>query len=227
MADGDVPYDQVARILDGGEESRYDEADELLDRARANGDTLFRVWRFRYALYRARLAARRGRRDEAAAFAYGALWQVAEDEEGPLLPRHPDVGRVETDQETRPCRGPQLARWSPRQSVTIRPRAVKGERHDVSPGQFAALDHEKQRERHMSRQLGSDPYSTRSAISQPTTGTKRSRRRATTAPTTTPRPAVRASGLNDERRRPRGSSRARPKALGDQPVNGRQPRRHW
>lgn len=28
------------------------------------------------------------------------VWQVAEDEEGPLLPRHPDVGRVDTDQET-------------------------------------------------------------------------------------------------------------------------------
>ena len=53
-----------------------------------------------YALYRARLAARRGHRDEAAAFAYGALWQVADDEEGPLLPRHPDVGRVDTDEET-------------------------------------------------------------------------------------------------------------------------------
>lgn len=94
------PYDEVARILDEQDESRYNEADELLDRARANGDTLFRVWRFQYALLRARLAARRGRRDEAAAFAYGALWQVAEDEEGPLLPRHPDVGRVDTDQET-------------------------------------------------------------------------------------------------------------------------------
>jgi HEAT repeat protein len=100
MPDDGSSYDEVARILDDEDESRYDEADELLDRARANGDTLFRVWRFRYALFRARLAARRGQRDEAAAFAYGALWQVAEDEEGPLLPRHPEVGRVNTDQET-------------------------------------------------------------------------------------------------------------------------------
>lgn len=100
MPDVEPPYNQVARILDEEDESRYPEADELLDRARANGDTLFRVWRFRYALYRARLAARRGQRDEAAAFAFGALWQVAEEEEGPLLPRHPDVGRVDTDQET-------------------------------------------------------------------------------------------------------------------------------
>ena len=92
--------DEVARILDAGDESRYDEADELLDRARANGDAFFRVDRFRYALHRARLAARRGRRDEAAAFAYGALWQAAEDETGPQLPRHPDVGRVDTDEET-------------------------------------------------------------------------------------------------------------------------------
>ena len=100
MPDHEPPYDKVARILDAEDESRYGEADELLDRARANGDTLFRVWRFRYALYRARLAARRGKRDEAAAFASGALWQVAEDEQGPLLPRHPDVGRVDTNQET-------------------------------------------------------------------------------------------------------------------------------
>jgi hypothetical protein len=100
MRDPESLYDEVARILDDEDASRYDEADELLDRARANGDTLFRVWRFRYALYRARLAARRGHRDEAAAFAYGGLWQVAEDAEGPLLPRHPDVGRVTTDQET-------------------------------------------------------------------------------------------------------------------------------
>lgn len=64
---------------------------------RAPGRQLFRGWRFRYALYRARLAARRGRRDEVAAFAYGALWQVAEDEEGPQRPRHPDVGPVHTD----------------------------------------------------------------------------------------------------------------------------------
>lgn len=28
------------------------------------------------------------------------MWQVAEHEQGPLLPRHPDVGRVQTDQET-------------------------------------------------------------------------------------------------------------------------------
>lgn len=100
MPGHEPPYDEVARILDGEDEGRYDEADELLDRARADGDTLFRVWRFRYALYRSRFAARRGHWDEAAAFAYGALWQVAEDEEGPLLPRHPDVGRVNTDQET-------------------------------------------------------------------------------------------------------------------------------
>lgn len=98
--DREAPYDEVARILDEEDASRYDEADELLDRARADGDTFFREWRFRYALYRARLAARRGHRDEAAAFAYGALWQAAEDEEGPLLPRHPDVGRVNTEQET-------------------------------------------------------------------------------------------------------------------------------
>jgi hypothetical protein len=95
-----APYDAVARILDEEDEARYAEADELLDRARANGDTMLRTWRFQYALSRARLAARRARRDEAAAFAYGALWQVAEDEEGPQLPRHPDVGRVATDQET-------------------------------------------------------------------------------------------------------------------------------
>jgi hypothetical protein len=100
MPDREPPYDEVARILDAEDKSRYDDADELLDRARADGDTLFRVWRFKYALSRSRLAARRGQRDEAAAFAYGALWQVAEDEEGPLLPRHPDVGRVNTDQET-------------------------------------------------------------------------------------------------------------------------------
>lgn len=99
MSDG-TPYDEVARILDEEDEGRYEEADDLLDRARANGDAPFRVWRFRYALYRARLAARRGQRDEAAAFAYGALWQVAEDEEGPLLPRHPDIGRVNMGQET-------------------------------------------------------------------------------------------------------------------------------
>ena len=92
--------DEVARILDAENESRYDEADELLDRARANGDAFFRADRFRYALYRARLAARRGRRDEAAAFAHGALWQVAEDEAGPQLPQHPDVGRVDADQDT-------------------------------------------------------------------------------------------------------------------------------
>ncbi len=92
--------DEVARILDAENESRYDEADELLDHARANGDAFFRADRFRYALYRARLAARRGRRDEAAAFAHGALWQVAEDEAGPQLPQHPDVGRVDADQDT-------------------------------------------------------------------------------------------------------------------------------
>jgi HEAT repeat protein len=93
-------YDEVERILDDEDESRYAAADELLDRARAEGDTFFRVSRFRYALFRARLAARRGHGDEAAAFACGALWQVAADEEGPLLARHPDVGRVRTDQET-------------------------------------------------------------------------------------------------------------------------------
>ena len=96
----EAPYDEVQRILAEETESRYEEADALLDLARANGDTLFRVWRFQYALYRARLAARRGRRDEAAAFAYGALWQVADDERGPQLPRHPDVGRIDADQET-------------------------------------------------------------------------------------------------------------------------------
>ena len=84
--------DEVARILDGEDESRYDEADELLDHARANGDAFFRADRFRYALYRARLAARRGRRDEAAAFAHGALWQVAEDEAGPRFRSTPTSG---------------------------------------------------------------------------------------------------------------------------------------
>ena len=100
MTDDSAPYDEVERILEEGDAARYGEADELLDRARAKGDTLFRVWRFRYALYRARVAARRGQRDEAAAFACGALWVVAEDEAGPQLPRHPDVGRVDTDQDT-------------------------------------------------------------------------------------------------------------------------------
>jgi hypothetical protein len=46
------------------------------------------------------LAARRRRHDESAAFAHGALWQLAADEQGRLLPRHPDVGGITTDQET-------------------------------------------------------------------------------------------------------------------------------
>lgn len=100
MADDAPPYDEVARILDDGDAGRYGEADVLLDHARINGFTFLRVWRFQYALSRARLAARRNRRDEAAAFAYGALWQAAEDAEGPLLSRHPNVGRVDTDQLT-------------------------------------------------------------------------------------------------------------------------------
>jgi hypothetical protein len=100
MPEHEPPYDEIARILDREDASRYDEADELLDRARADGDTSLRSDRFRYALYRARLAARRGRRDEAAAFARGALWQIAEDARGPLLPHHPDVGRVDADNAT-------------------------------------------------------------------------------------------------------------------------------
>lgn len=100
ISDHEPPYDEIERILDHEDEARYADADALLDRARADGDTFFRAWRFRYALYRARLAARRGNRDEAAAFASGALWQAAEDEQGPLLARHPDVGRVETNRQT-------------------------------------------------------------------------------------------------------------------------------
>jgi hypothetical protein len=69
--------EEVARILESEDEQRYGEADLLLDRARADYDLMFRSQRFAYALYRARLAARRGQRDEAAAFARGALWQAA------------------------------------------------------------------------------------------------------------------------------------------------------
>jgi hypothetical protein len=93
-------YDEVERILAAGDASRYEEADELLDRIRADVDTVFRDERFRYALYRAQLAARRARTDEAAAFAHGALWQLAEDEAGPQLARHPGVGRVRVRRRT-------------------------------------------------------------------------------------------------------------------------------
>jgi hypothetical protein len=100
MPDEGTVYDQVARILADKDERRYPEADELLDHARAHHHTLFRDSRFRYAVYRARLAARRGQRDEAAAFARGALWQAAEDDDGPQLSRHPTVGRVRTNRRT-------------------------------------------------------------------------------------------------------------------------------
>jgi hypothetical protein len=86
--------EEVARILKSEDEQRYGEADLLLDRARADYDLMLRSQRFAYALYRARLAGRRGRPDEAAAFARGALWQAADDADGPQLSRHPDVGRV-------------------------------------------------------------------------------------------------------------------------------------
>lgn len=96
VAGDETPYDEVARVLARGD---VGEGGLILDRARVNGRTFFRAERFLYALYRARLADQRGSRDEAAAFARGALWQISEDEEGPQLSRHPDVGRVNSDQE--------------------------------------------------------------------------------------------------------------------------------
>ena len=96
----DAPYGEVEAILDAGDPARYDEADALLDQARADGETLFRVYQFRYALQRAQLAARRGLVDEAAAFALGALWQVSLDEQGPQLARHPNIGRIVVDAPT-------------------------------------------------------------------------------------------------------------------------------
>lgn len=92
--------EEVARVLGREDDERYGDADVLLDRARADADLMFRSQRFLYALYRARLASRRGQRDEAAAFARGALWQAADDEAAPQFSRHPDVGRVAVDKRT-------------------------------------------------------------------------------------------------------------------------------
>jgi len=93
--------DVAERIADRGKRDRFAEADERLDRVRAEHAATFRGDRFRYALARARLAAARGEADEAAAFAAGALWQLEEDAEGPELPRHPAVGRVRAGGRTR------------------------------------------------------------------------------------------------------------------------------
>ena len=93
--------DVAERIAARGSEDRFAEADERLDRVRAAHAAFLRHDRFRYAVTRARLAAARGDADEAAAFAAGALAQLAEEADGPQLPYHPGVGAVRAGLGTR------------------------------------------------------------------------------------------------------------------------------
>jgi hypothetical protein len=78
-------------------EDSYSEADELLDAVLATG-SIFRVEQFRYAVARMRLARRRDRDDEAAAFALGALYLFANNQ--PASSYHPDVGLIRADDAT-------------------------------------------------------------------------------------------------------------------------------
>lgn len=75
----------------------YEEADALLDAVREE-DPPFMEHRFRYAVARARLADRRGARDEAAAFALGAL--VLWEGNAPVSHYHPTVGLIHADDPT-------------------------------------------------------------------------------------------------------------------------------
>jgi hypothetical protein len=84
-------------IVRHGLEADDAEADELLDRVLAAGP-IFRSEQFRYAVARMRLAHRRGRPDEAAAYACGALHLFEHNE--PASPRHPTVGLIRADDAT-------------------------------------------------------------------------------------------------------------------------------
>lgn len=73
---------------------KYTEAEALLDSYNA----LFKIDHFRVFTIRARLAAERGDRENAASYAQAAL-ELERDAE-PQLPRHPDVGHVKSDKKT-------------------------------------------------------------------------------------------------------------------------------
>jgi tetratricopeptide (TPR) repeat protein len=73
---------------------KYDEAEALLQ----SYEPFFKIDHFRVCAARARIAADRGRKDEAASYARAAL--DLESDAELHFPRHPDVGHVKADVRT-------------------------------------------------------------------------------------------------------------------------------
>jgi tetratricopeptide (TPR) repeat protein len=84
-------------ILETEQGQKYLETETLLDSI-PESDLRFHNVQFKWAVLRARLAARLKKREEAADYASAALRLATITE--PQFPRHPDVGLVTTDPET-------------------------------------------------------------------------------------------------------------------------------
>jgi tetratricopeptide (TPR) repeat protein len=81
-------------IRTGGTEKLAD-AEAILASIDVEGDLAFKSQRFRYAVCRARVAARQGELGEAAGHAAAALREARTD--APDFPRHPTIGHVDAD----------------------------------------------------------------------------------------------------------------------------------
>jgi hypothetical protein len=101
QADGGVSYETELRLaallVATGQVGDSDEPERLLARTFEHG-VVDSAEQWRYCVVRARLAALRGRPDEAAFFARVALH--VREHDGPTYARHPEVGRVEADRGT-------------------------------------------------------------------------------------------------------------------------------
>ena len=88
-------------LLARGDRASLEEADDLLDRGeeQVRQSAMFRNLVLQYFVIRARVAARRGDRADAADYARQAL-SIA-DETEPAMPRHPTLGRPEVPPELR------------------------------------------------------------------------------------------------------------------------------
>lgn len=92
---GDAHLRLAELLVASDDPERWNEAAVVLDKA---DDLAFSMWRFRYAVLRARLAARAADHLTSAAFARTALTEATR--ERPDFSRHPEVGWAEADPET-------------------------------------------------------------------------------------------------------------------------------